>query len=97
MPTSDTLAPAACARCRRAGASVIVMHCSWGFSSPSFAGPWKSGPREPSMMTPPLSVDGCHAEYFLAEAAFAARVPDGIDPTDAAPPALRGRDHFQGR
>jgi len=31
------------------------------------------------------SVDGCHAEYFLAEASFAARVPAGIDPAEAAP------------
>src|SRR4029078_1757786 len=31
------------------------------------------------------SVDGGYAEYFLAEAAFAAPVPDGIDPREAAP------------
>src|SRR5215469_2466092 len=30
------------------------MHCSW-VTSPSFAGPRKSGPGEPSMMTPPPS------------------------------------------
>ena len=36
------------------------------------------------------SVDGCYAEYFLAEAAFAAKVPDGIDPFDAAPLSCAG-------
>ncbi len=36
------------------------------------------------------SVDGCFAEYFLAEAAFAAKVPDGIDPFDAAPLSCAG-------
>ena len=36
------------------------------------------------------SVDGCYGEYFLAEAAFAAKVPDGIDPFDAAPLTCAG-------
>jgi propanol-preferring alcohol dehydrogenase len=36
------------------------------------------------------SVDGCYAEYFLAEAAFAARVPDGISPFEAAPLTCAG-------
>ena len=36
------------------------------------------------------SVDGCHAEYFLGEAAFAVKVPDGIDPFDAAPLTCAG-------
>jgi propanol-preferring alcohol dehydrogenase len=36
------------------------------------------------------SVDGCYAEYFLAEAAFAGRVPDGIDPAEAAPLTCAG-------
>ncbi len=36
------------------------------------------------------SVDGGFAEYFLAEAAFAAPVPDGIDPVDAAPLTCAG-------
>ncbi len=36
------------------------------------------------------SVDGCHAEYFLAEAAFAARVPGGINPFEAAPLTCAG-------
>jgi propanol-preferring alcohol dehydrogenase len=36
------------------------------------------------------AVDGCYAEYFLAEAAFAAKVPDGIDPFDAAPLSCAG-------
>jgi propanol-preferring alcohol dehydrogenase len=36
------------------------------------------------------SVDGCYAEYFLAEAAFAAKVPDGIDPFEAAPLSCAG-------
>ena len=30
------------------------------------------------------SVDGCYAEYFLAEAAFATPVPVGVDPLAAA-------------
>ena len=36
------------------------------------------------------SVDGSFAEYFTAEAAFAAPVPDGIDPIDAAPLTCAG-------
>ena len=36
------------------------------------------------------SVDGCYAEYFLAEAAFAAKVPDGVNPFDAAPLSCAG-------
>ncbi len=36
------------------------------------------------------SVDGCYAEYFLAEAAFAAPVPAGVDPFDAAPLTCAG-------
>ena len=36
------------------------------------------------------SVDGCYAEYFLAEAAFAARVPEGISPSEAAPLTCAG-------
>src|ERR1700687_2565210 len=36
------------------------------------------------------SVDGCYAEYFLAEAAFAAKVPDGVDSFDAAPLSCAG-------
>lgn len=30
-------------------------------------------------------MDGCYAEYFRAEAAFATPVPAGIDPREAAP------------
>jgi len=36
------------------------------------------------------SVDGCYAEYFLAEAAFATPVPAGIDPAAAAPLTCAG-------
>ena len=36
------------------------------------------------------SVDGCYAEYFLAEAAFAAAVPAGLNPFDAAPLTCAG-------
>ncbi len=36
------------------------------------------------------SVDGCYAEYFLAEAAFAARVPEGMNPFEAAPLTCAG-------
>jgi len=36
------------------------------------------------------SVDGCYAEYFLAEAAFATPVPAGIDPPEAAPLTCAG-------
>ena len=36
------------------------------------------------------AVDGCYAEYFLAEAAFAARVPDGVGSFDAAPLSCAG-------
>lgn len=36
------------------------------------------------------SVDGCHAEYVKASAAFVVRVPDGIDPLEAAPLTCAG-------
>jgi alcohol dehydrogenase, propanol-preferring len=36
------------------------------------------------------SVDGCYAEYFLAEAPFATPVPVGIDPREAAPLTCAG-------
>jgi propanol-preferring alcohol dehydrogenase len=36
------------------------------------------------------SVDGCYAEYFLADAAFATPVPEGIDPRAAAPLTCAG-------
>jgi alcohol dehydrogenase, propanol-preferring len=36
------------------------------------------------------SVDGGFAEYFTAGAAFAAPVPDGVDPVDAAPLTCAG-------
>jgi propanol-preferring alcohol dehydrogenase len=36
------------------------------------------------------AVDGCYAEYFLAEAAFAARVPEGVGSFDAAPLSCAG-------
>ncbi|MBV9795634.1 MAG: zinc-dependent alcohol dehydrogenase [Actinobacteria bacterium] len=36
------------------------------------------------------SVDGCYADYFLAEAAFATRVPDSVDPFEAAPLTCAG-------
>lgn len=36
------------------------------------------------------SVDGGYAEYFLAEAAFAAPVPAGVDPREAAPLTCAG-------
>jgi alcohol dehydrogenase, propanol-preferring len=36
------------------------------------------------------SVDGCYAEYFLAESAFAASVPDGVDSMEAAPLTCAG-------
>ena len=41
------------------------------------------------------AVDGCYAEYFLAEAAFAAKVPAG-SALRRGPAELRGRDHLQG-
>ncbi len=36
------------------------------------------------------SMDGCYAEYFLADAAFAAKVPAGINVFDAAPLTCAG-------
>jgi propanol-preferring alcohol dehydrogenase len=36
------------------------------------------------------SVDGCYAEYFLAQAAFAAIVPAGLDPFEVAPLSCAG-------
>ena len=42
------------------------------------------------------SVDGGFAEYVLAEAAFAGRVPAGVDPVDAAPLTCAGGHDVQG-
>jgi len=36
------------------------------------------------------SVDGCYAEYYLANAAFATKVPDGVTAFDAAPLTCAG-------
>ncbi len=36
------------------------------------------------------SMDGCYAEYFLADAAFTAKVPAGISPFEAAPLTCAG-------
>ena len=36
------------------------------------------------------SVDGAYAEYALAQAAFVGRVPEGLDPLDAAPLTCAG-------
>jgi hypothetical protein len=36
------------------------------------------------------SVDGSYAEYFLAQAAYAAKVPAGVDPNEAAPLTCAG-------
>lgn len=36
------------------------------------------------------TTNGCHADYAVAEAAFVGRVPDGVDPLDAAPLACAG-------
>jgi alcohol dehydrogenase, propanol-preferring len=41
------------------------------------------------------SVDGCYAEYFLAEAAFAALVPDQVDSFDAAPLTCAGATTYK--
>jgi propanol-preferring alcohol dehydrogenase len=43
------------------------------------------------------SVDGGYADYVIAEANFVGRVPDGIDPIDAAPSHVCRRDDLQGR
>ena len=44
----------------------------------------------PAQQNTGYSVDGCYAEYFLAEAAFATPVPEGIDPFVAAPLTCAG-------
>jgi len=36
------------------------------------------------------SIDGCHAEFAVADARFVIRVPDGIEPVDAAPLTCAG-------
>jgi propanol-preferring alcohol dehydrogenase len=41
------------------------------------------------------SVDGGYAEYFLAEAAFAAKVPAGVNPFEAAPLTCAGVTTFK--
>ena len=44
----------------------------------------------PAQQNTGYSVDGCYAEYFTAEAAFATPVPAGIDPQVAAPLTCAG-------
>jgi propanol-preferring alcohol dehydrogenase len=44
----------------------------------------------PSQRNTGYGVDGGFAEYLLADAAFAGRVPDGVDPFDAAPLTCAG-------
>jgi alcohol dehydrogenase, propanol-preferring len=44
----------------------------------------------PAQQNTGYSVDGCYAEYYLAEAAFATPVPAGIDPREAAPLSCAG-------
>jgi len=44
----------------------------------------------PDQQNTGYSVDGCYAEYFLAEAAFAMPVPAVIDPPEAAPLTCAG-------
>jgi len=44
----------------------------------------------PAQRNTGYSVDGCFAEYFVAEAAFATPVPAGIDPRVAAPLSCAG-------
>lgn len=42
------------------------------------------------------SVDGCFAEYVIAEAAFVGRIPDGLSFTDAAPILCAGVTTYKG-
>jgi len=44
----------------------------------------------PNQQDTGYTVDGAYAEYALAEAAFVGRVPDGLDPMDAAPLTCAG-------
>ena len=44
----------------------------------------------PAQQNTGYSVDGCYAEYFLAEAAFATPVPAGLEPRAAAPLTCAG-------
>jgi alcohol dehydrogenase, propanol-preferring len=44
----------------------------------------------PNQRNTGYSVDGCYADYAVASAAFAGRVPEGVDPLDAAPLACAG-------
>jgi propanol-preferring alcohol dehydrogenase len=44
----------------------------------------------PNQRNTGYSVDGCYAEYAVGSAAFVGRVPDGVDPLDAAPLACAG-------
>ncbi len=44
----------------------------------------------PNQRNTGYSVDGCYAEYAVASAAFVGRVPDAVDPLDAAPLACAG-------
>jgi alcohol dehydrogenase, propanol-preferring len=44
----------------------------------------------PNQLNTGYSTDGCYADYAVASAAFAGRVPAGVDPLDAAPLACAG-------
>jgi alcohol dehydrogenase, propanol-preferring len=44
----------------------------------------------PNQLNTGYSIDGCYADYAVASAAFAGRVPAGVDPLDAAPLACAG-------
>ncbi len=73
----------------REGDRVAVPWLGWACGSCEYCA---SG-REtlcPDQRNTGYSVDGCYAEYVLADAAYVGRVPDGVDSMDAAPLSCAG-------
>jgi propanol-preferring alcohol dehydrogenase len=73
----------------REGDRVAVPWLGWACGSCEYCA---SG-REtlcPDQRNTGYSVDGCYAEYVLADADYVGRVPDEVDPMDAAPLSCAG-------
>ena len=77
------------------GDRVVVLWLGWACGAcEACASGWET--LCPSALYTGYSVNGGFAEYVLADAAFAGRVPDSIDPTRRRSPDLRRGHHVQG-
>ena len=76
------------------GDRVVVLWLGWACGAcEACASGWET--LCPSALYTGYSVNGGFAEYVLADAAFAGRVPDSIDPLDAAPLTCAGVTTFK--